>query len=88
MPYSGSQVSVTLSAPEARHLAQLALQLLEGDPAAANLIDRLHESTSLAVWLRAPVRLELSLVDAALLRDLRYHARTASASLHSPAQLA
>lgn len=68
-------VTITLPAAEFQSLARLAMRTLDTDPVAQSLIDHLREAALLANWLRHDVRLELSLVDAALLRDLRYRSR-------------
>jgi hypothetical protein len=68
-------VTITLTAAEFQSLARLAMRTLDTDPAAQSLIDQLREKALLANWLRHDVRLELSLVDAALLRDLRHRCR-------------
>lgn len=65
-------VCVTLSPSECKQLVQLAERTWGNDPVAQILLHRLREGASLAVWLRDQTRLELSLVDAALLRDLRH----------------
>lgn len=68
-------VTITLPATEFQALARFALRTLDTDPAAQSLIDQLREAALLANWLRQDVRLELSLVDAALLRELRHRGR-------------
>ena len=77
MPAVAARETVTITLPpsEIHALAQLADRTLSGDPASEGLLHRLHEGASLATWLRERVRLELSLVEAAILRDLRFALR-------------
>jgi hypothetical protein len=74
-------VTVTLPPSECKFLSQSAERLLAGDPTAETLVNQLREAASLSNWLRDRVRLELSLVDAALLRELRHSASRADHAL-------
>lgn len=69
-------VTLTFSSSECRSITQLVERRYGADPTISLLIQRLHDATSLAQWLRSEIRLNVSVADAALLRDLRrqvYH---------------
>ena len=64
-------VTLTFSSSECRSITRLAERRYGTDPTIALLIQRLHDAASLAQWLRSEIRVDVSIVDAALLRDLR-----------------
>ncbi len=69
---TADSVTLTFSSSECRSITRLAERRYGTDPTIARLIQRLHDATSLAQWLRSEIRVDVSIVDAALLRDLRH----------------
>lgn len=68
---TANSVTLTFSSSECRSITRLAARRYRSDPTIMQLIHRLHDAASLAQWLRSEIRLDVSIVDAALLRDLR-----------------
>lgn len=68
---TADSVTLTFSSSECRSITRLAERRYGDDPTISKLIHRLHDAASLAQWLRSEIRLDVSIVDAALLRELR-----------------